>query len=744
MQIIDLLFSTFENAIQKTKELEDANIELEAMQHQLTTLNEELEGLVEKRTRKVTHLNAVLRAIRKINQLITQEKDAQKLIDQSCAILTKSRGYSGSWIALLDESGTVHTAAESSIGKDFSLIIERMKRGELPACVRNLQGKSGVVMFTPEKVLCRGCPLLKNHIDHQVMMIRLEHAGKYFGIMNTYISKDFALDKEEKDLFAELSEDIVFALHSIESQKLHDQMELQLIESEKLLQKTFEGIRDAIFIIEADSGKIIDCNPAACEIFGFSRKDMLGRSSDFLYAGEEDLEKFKARLDSEIKDKGFLFLAGLEMKFKDGTVFPTEHSVVPLEDDAGRISAWVHLIRDTTERNRAEEEKKKMQMQLQQAQKMEAIGTLAGGIAHDFNNLLTAIRGYTELALMSIDEATPLSRDLKEVEKAAGRAANLTRQLLLFSRRQPMELLPVNINEVIDNLLKMLNRLIGENIEIKVEMEEDIRMVLADAGNIEQVIMNLAVNSRDAMPDGGSINIRTENINLDEKMSQMIPDARPGKFVSVSLSDTGTGIKPEVLSRIFDPFFSTKKVGEGTGLGLAVVYGIIKEHKGWIHVESFTGKGTMFRLFFPVFSEKKVEVKEDETQPHAEYRGLGERILLIEDEENVRRLASRVLGDNGYVVLETGSVKEGLALFKRENGDFRLVLSDMVLPDGNGIDLVEQLKREKPDLSVLLSSGYSDDKSRFEKIRSKGYQFLQKPYDLSGLLHAVKETIEGK
>jgi signal transduction histidine kinase/ActR/RegA family two-component response regulator len=411
-----------------------------------------------------------------------------------------------------------------------------------------------------------------------------------------------------------------------------------------------------------------------------------------------------------------------------------------LRELAGELAFGVAAARTREEQQRWEEEKEKLQAQLLQAQKMEAIGTLAGGVAHDFNNLLTAIQGYTEIAMLGVEQTEPLHKNLEQIHYAAERATSLTRQLLLFSRRQPLELVAINVNKTIEGLLKMLKRLIGEDIAIRTELGCEAWTVQGDAGNIEQVFMNLAVNARDAMSGGGVLTIKTENVTLDEEYCKVIPDARPGKFVCLSVADTGTGMDAAVLQRIFEPFFTTKEFGKGTGLGLSVVYGIIKQHDGWINVYSERGRGAIFKVYLPA---SDVELKEEVQEKIClqDIQGKGERILVIEDEEAVREFASKVLRDNGYKVFEAADAKETLALFEQEKGQFDLIFSDMVLPDRSGLQVVEQLLRRNPKLMVLLSSGYSDDKSQWPAIREKGYRFLQKPYSIPELLRTFREVL---
>jgi nitrogen-specific signal transduction histidine kinase/ActR/RegA family two-component response regulator len=399
------------------------------------------------------------------------------------------------------------------------------------------------------------------------------------------------------------------------------------------------------------------------------------------------------------------------------------------------------IIRDITDRKRIEEEKEKIRTQLIQAQKMEAIGLLAGGVAHDFNNLLTMIQGHATLALLEIGEADPIAMDLKEIRLAAGRAANLTRQLLLFSRKQPTEPVSLNLNNTIEELLKMIHRVIGEDIAITVDLDPNLWTVLADEGNIEQVIMNLVINARDAMPRGGELAIRTKNLTLDNEQAKLVPDSRPGQFVNLSISDTGCGISRDTMPRIFEPFFTTKEVGKGSGLGLSVVYGIIKQHEGWIHVSSEPGKGAQFAICLPA-SFMSPETKVKESASVKKFRGRGEHVLLVEDEEGVRKLTATMLWENGYEVRAAANARDALSIFGQERGNFDLLLSDVVLPDQTALELADQLLLLRPRLRVLLISGYPDKQSQWSVIQERGFRFLHKPVSLVDLLRTIREVIE--
>jgi two-component system cell cycle sensor histidine kinase/response regulator CckA len=413
----------------------------------------------------------------------------------------------------------------------------------------------------------------------------------------------------------------------------------------------------------------------------------------------------------------------------------------PVRGDEADIIGIVEVRLDVTEQKRAEAEKAKIQTQLFQSQKMEAIGTLAGGVAHDFNNLLTAIQGCMDLALMKIPDDHDAIHDLQEVQTASQRAAELTRQLLLFSRRHLTHLEPLQLNRTVEDLLKMLHRLIGEDIEIVTHPNPDLWNVLADRGTLEQVIVNLSVNARDAMPKGGKLTIRTENVELDDFYCRMVPDARPGRFVRLSISDTGAGMSREVRERIFEPFFSTKGPGKGTGLGLSVVYGIVKMHNGWINVYTETGQGSEFKIYLPAASAAVAE----QAQPvvaAGDYRGRGERILVVEDERMVREFSLRALEKYGYRVHAVSTLEEALAAFRDENASLDMVFTDVVLPDGNGITMVETVLEKKPGMKIVLTSGYTDTKSQWKVIKRRGFRFLQKPFTLVDLLQTVRTEMD--
>ncbi len=482
-------------------------------------------------------------------------------------------------------------------------------------------------------------------------------------------------------------------------------------------------------------GQIGYVNDSLAEMLGRSPEDMRGEKvSDLRYDWREGDDAWLLPILE--KEKKFV---GREvwLKRKDGTGFPALLNATLIQNDGGEPLLMAATCVDITERKKAEEEKEKAESQLRHSQKMEALGTLAGGIAHDFNNLLTAIGGYADLALSKTPKDDMIASHLSNIRDASSRAARLTSQLLTFSRRQVVSFRCLELNKVVLNMIKMLNRLIGEKYAIATDLDPCLLSVTGDLGHVEQVIMNIVVNAKDAMPEGGEIKIATRNAEVLEAT----PDRNQGKYVCLSIRDPGIGMDQKTAARIFDPFFSTKGTGKGTGIGLAVVYGIVKRHGGWIEVETEPGKGSEFRVFFPATAETPEQDAPDASSLEA-VSGRGENVLVVEDEDRVRNLAENVLSQNGYRVFVAENATKAAQVFGREKANLDLVFSDVVLPGKSGIELVRQFLHERPDLSVLLASGYGQDDADFETIEHKGYPFIQKPYQMLDLLKALREVLD--
>ena len=410
------------------------------------------------------------------------------------------------------------------------------------------------------------------------------------------------------------------------------------------------------------------------------------------------------------------------------------------DDTLDALSSVAAVIAQYIDRKRTEEALRKSEEQFRQSQKLEAVGLLAGGIAHDFNNLLTAINGYSELALMKLKQEDPLHRNLEEIKKSGERAANLTRQLLAFSRKQMLQPRVLDLNSVVVDIEKMLRRLIGEDINLRTSFDPALGSTKADPGQIEQVVMNLAVNARDAMPAGGKLTIETANIYLDERYAREHVGVTPGRYVMLAVTDTGTGMDAETQARIFEPFFTTKGEGKGTGLGLSTVYGIVKQSGGNVWVYSEVGHGTTFKVYLPRVDEDAEEYKRT-TETEEILRGT-ETILLAEDEEVVRTLACEILETYGYRVLEATGGGAALLICEREKEQIDLLITDVVMPELSGRQLAERLKQLRPDMRVLYMSGYTDNAIVHQGVLDKGANFIQKPFSPDALARKVREVLD--
>jgi len=603
--------------------------------------------------------------------------------------------------------------ADDAIGKKMKKFVQLVHEDtseRIADPVRNMLDKEVQTSLVPNLILTR-----KNgenvYVDESASRLKSE-GGHFFGV--------------------------IFAYHDITFRK---QSEIALRDSEEKFRAITASAQDAIIIMDSD-GYVSYWNPAAEKLFGYSIEETKGNKLHSLIMPDKYVKDHSQGLDEyKITGEGPFISKTLELegRRKDGTHFPVELSLslLKLKDEWHALG----IVRDISERKKLEDEKQRVQDQFFQIQKMEAIGTLAGGIAHDFNNLLTAVCGHIDLALTKIDEQSPLFENFRQIMAACKSASGLVRQLLLFSHKQPVVLSTINLNMHIQEVLTMIERIIGEDIVIKTDFAQDLLSVQADYSNIEQVIMNLSINARDAMPDGGQLLFKTENIVLTEQDCKMLPEIKPGKFVQLTVSDQGLGIEHKDLPHIFEPFYTTKGDGLGTGLGLAVVYSIMKKHNGLITVSSELNKGTSFKLIFPA-TTKRDPIKIKETISLLTLQGDGKRVLIVEDQDSVREFARMALNDNGYVATEASSVKEAMEKFEKMQGKFDLVFSDVVLPDKTGIFLVEELLSFKPDLKVLLSSGYTDDRLQWPIIQKRGLRFLKKPYRLAELLQAVKDIFE--
>jgi PAS domain S-box-containing protein len=507
---------------------------------------------------------------------------------------------------------------------------------------------------------------------------------------------------------------------------------------ERFLAGIFDSIQDGLVILDMDLN-IIGINPAAERWFA-EAMPLVGKKCYAAFHGRErPCEPCPSLQAMATGEASHLVL--LNPSTSLGVPIWVELYTFPMVDPAsGEITGVIEYFRDITARKKTEEALQRSEEQLRQAQKIEAVGRLAGGVAHDFNNMLTAIGGYCELLIDDLEAADPHRQDVAEIKKAADRAASLTRQLLAFSRKQIIQPKPLNLNEVISNLDKMLRRLLREDIILLTLPAAELGLVMADPGQIEQVILNLALNSRDAMPQGGKLTIETGDVELDAQYAGRHLEVQPGSYVLLAVSDTGIGLIEESRERIFEPFFTTKEQGKGTGLGLSVVYGIVKQSGGHIWVYSEPGQGTTFKIYLPRIGQA-LEPASLPSRPASQAHG-AETILMVEDEEVVRQVTRKMLETKGYKVLEAAGGPAALALSEQHRGAIQLLLTDVLMPEMSGKDLAKRLARRRPETRVLFMSGHTENSIVHHGVLKSGVAFIQKPFRLEALGQKVREVLD--
>ncbi len=523
------------------------------------------------------------------------------------------------------------------------------------------------------------------------------------------------------------------------SRNISDEMRNQeeLGRKEEKYRALAENSSDVIMRIDRD-GRYLYVNQAIRTLLNKTPQDFIGKRS-----AEIDFHRMENRLWETGVQKVLHTGRPTSLQFellRDGETGIFDCRIFPEFDGDGQVRTALASIRDITELKRVQEEKKNLEVQFLQAQKMEAIGRLAGGVAHDFNNLLTGITGNIALAMMDLDPEDPLFQNLQEIKWTAERTAELTHQLLAFSRKQIIAPKRVELNEVVARLENMLRRMIGEDVELRTRLQEGLGMVKVDPGQMEQVLVNLAVNARDAMPDGGKLTIETGEAFLDEDYCRRRAYTEPGRYAVLTISDNGVGMDGETLSHVFEPFYTTKPKDKGTGLGLATVYGIVKQNKGYVEVYSEQGLGATFRIYLPFAKTENVEDRKErrkEVWPRGE-----ETILLVEDEKIVRETAARVLGHLGYRILVGADGDEGLAVARKWGSEIDLLMTDVVMPGISGAELVETLRKIRPEMKILFTSGYTEDVIVHHGVLEQGVNFIEKPYNPAGLARKIRDVLD--
>jgi len=569
--------------------------------------------------------------------------------------------------------------------------------------------------------------------ERGLQSIKKTKGGDAFG----EVLKLKALTKSGKKIPVELSlspmelEGRVGAVAVIRDISGRKKMEQQLKDSQQMLTNALEALNIGSCLTK--NRTIFWVNNSFAKMLGYAPGELVGKSTKTIYKTKEEFERVGSTLNL-LGPEETVIEQEIRLLRKDGSLIDCLFRAALLQPCSSKERIIISMVEDITE-------KKTLEAQLNQAQKMEAVGILAGGVAHDFNNILTTIMGNVELALMDLDGDSSFKTYLDEILKASRRGASLTKQLLAFSRKQIVQPRPLNLNEVIKDLEKMLERLIGEDIDLIIHYGHDLGNIEADPGQMQQIVMNLAVNARDAMPKGGTLTITTENVELDEKyFFRRGLELRPGPYVRLAISDTGMGMDEATKMRLFEPFFTTKGLQKGTGLGLSTVYGIVKQNKGYIWVSSELGKGSIFDIYLPRTDRKSWIIREDRP-PLGLLQGT-ENILLVEDDEGLRETTAEMLRIQGYRVIKTKSGKEALEVLAQLKESIDLMLTDIVMPGMSGKELAETVRQKFPKIKIIVMSGYAGEILANHGILEQQWDFIQKPFTGETLTRKIREALE--
>jgi PAS domain S-box-containing protein len=682
----------------------------------------------EKAEVSILRLNRLYEVLSGTNQTIVRAADRDMLFHDFCRIAVEEGAFLLSWIGLVDgESGEVRTVAAR--GATGYLDDIRITAGEEPAGL----GPTGISIRDGSHYICNDfqndpctAPWHERGAAYGIQSsasVALHEGGRVIGALTLYAAEKDFFKGEQVALLQQMGGDISFALDNLERERL-------LQESERKFRSLFEESKDMIYFQSA-AGFMQDVNPAGTDLFGYTRKEFAALAINELYCDPQARERFLRMLF----ESGYVRDFETQMKSRDGEVLHVLQTASVTRNEKGEITAYRGIVHDMTERKRLEQ-------QLIQSQKMESIGLLAGGIAHDFNNLLTAILGYGQIMQQNVtgtDEMLQMCAD--QILSAAGRATDLTRSLLAFGRKQIIDPRPVSVNDIIVNVTKLLTRIIGEDIELGTSLASRHLTVMADSTQIDQVLINLATNARDAMSKGGRLSIRTEEVDLSNEQARLQGLDTGGCYALIKVTDTGTGMEEKTRERIFEPFFTTKEVGQGTGLGLAISYGIVKQHNGTISVESAPGEGTTFAIHLPIV---KLAASEEEVRAAAPLPRGTETLLVAEDDPVVRCYTKKVLEMAGYTVLAAHNGADAVEQFRENQHSIALVLCDVVMPKMNGKEVCREIRTLQPQARVIFTSGYNDEIIHSKGVLEEGIDFLQKPVSRKELLEKIRLVLDGR
>ncbi len=699
------------------------------------------------RESEIERMNRLYLTLSQVNQLITRIHTREELLEGICQILVQHGAMSMAWVGLVDEPTHRVVPAARFGGAQGYLDEIQIYADDRPEG----RGSTGTAIREGRIMVCDDfAQATATKPWHRAgarwgfgssAAFPIREAGRVCGALTVYAAQPGFFRDKELLLFEEAAADVSFALDHLAQEAAKRRAEAALRQSEA----TFHGVIDASPVplaLNDAAGNITYLNPAFTRVFGYDLEDIptleewWPRAYPEVACRERVAREWQDRLARTRRENTPFEPYEVEIRCQDNSSRTVLAQAAPLSAASPTLDG-LHLVvlYDITER-------KQLEAQLRQSQKLEAIGQLAGGVAHDFNNILTAV--IMNLGLLGKDPSLgPETREtVAELETEIERAAGLTRQLLLFSRRSGIEVKLLNLNEVVANLVKMLGRLIGENIALRFAPQADLPPLEADAGMLEQVLVNLAVNARDAMPEGGQLCINTARVDLAPDDVPPHPGARPGSFVCLAVADTGCGMEEATLKRIFEPFFTTKEAGQGTGLGLATAHGIVSQHKGWIDVASTLGRGSTFRVFLPA-ARRQAPVRPGAVERPAD-RGGRETILVVEDTASVRRILVQTLRLAGYRVWDAANGLEALQQWQEHEAQIDLLFTDMVMPEGlNGLELARRMRQGKPALKVIISTGYRL-KTAGLPAASEKVLFLSKPYPVGTMLEKVRECLDQK
>ncbi len=679
------------------------------------TERKQAEEEVHRRNRELALLNSIIAA--SVTSL-----EPEELLETACRKLAEAFGVPQVSAALLNQEKTTATIVAEHLVEGQPMVLQHSWSVTTdPSFQYVLTHKAPLVIddtsTEPHLVAIRD--MLRERGITSMVMLPLIVQHQVIGSLRLGGLEPRSFSNEEISLAWSVADQVAGALSRT-----------RLDKERRQLSTAIEQTAESVIITDTQS-TILYVNPAFERVSGYKRAEVVGLRPSILNSGKQPAA-FYQDLWATIS-AGKVWQGRFINKKKDGTLYTDEATINPVRGETGDIVNYVSVQRDITHELKLEE-------QYRQAQKMEAVGRLAAGIAHDFNNLLTAINGFATLIQNELSSADPLQELVDKILQSGGRAADLVRQLLAFSRKQVVRPQVLNLNTVVANMDKMLQRIIGEHIELETVLTPDLWSIKADPSQLEQIIVNLAVNASDAMPDGGQLTIETANVIIDQDYAAEHLDAQPGEHVLLCVSDTGTGMSEEVRSHIFEPFFTTKEVGKGTGLGLATVFGIVKQSNGHIWVYSEPGHGSDFRVFLPRVTQPSPSsfVAQFTTVLP---QGM-ETILLVEDEAMVRELAARVLHQQGYTVLEVANGPEALRLVRGYDHKIDLLLTDVIMPQMNGQMLAEKLKTLRPEIKVLFASGYTHNSIMRRGVLEPGVRFIQKPFSPLDLTRKVREVLD--